>query len=222
MILERRSVAERPEFATVDGRLVASGVAVPYDSRSKVLTSGDRGAFRERIMPGAARKTLQEQDVFALHEHDMRNYLARTSNGTLRLVDDDTALRYEIDLPDTSTGRDVAALLERGDVRGASIGFVAIEARTDWTVEDGMALRTIRELRLRDVSTTTNPAYAATSADVALRSAGEDLIAVAEAGHLAELISLRDAHCTIPELDDQDDDGREGTVARPRVAWLYT
>ena len=54
----------------------------------------------------------------ALFNHERGALLGRTCSGTLRLSEDGTGLRYEIDLPDTTVGRDVAALLERGDLTG--------------------------------------------------------------------------------------------------------
>jgi hypothetical protein len=40
---------------------------------------------------------------------------------------DDHGLHYEIDLPDTTLGTDVAELLRRGDISGSSLGFRNID-----------------------------------------------------------------------------------------------
>lgn len=205
-----------------DQRIVASGIAIRYGAISKPM----RG-FRERIEPGAATKTLQEQDIVALHEHDPRMLLGRTSSGTLRLADGPGELRYEIDLPDTSAGRDVAHLLERGDIKGASFGFTAIPSSVKWTKTDDpkLALRSIGELRMRDISTTCIPAYAESTAEIALRSLAHQadvevrsVIEAADQGCLAELIDPRTRET---EPTEAPHDGRETTVARPRISWLY-
>lgn len=187
---ERRGLVNGIEFRSNGPRLVASGVAIRYGSVSK-----DLGGFRERIMPGAATKSLKERDVLALHEHDRKMFLGRVSSGTLRVHDTPTELAYEVDLPDTTAGRDVAALLERGDVKGSSFGFKAVPAATRWTNEDGHALRTVGEMMLDHVSTTCYPAYNETSAEVALRTLAaqtgvevRSLLAAAESGALAALI----------------------------------
>src|SRR3954452_13784671 len=107
---ETRSLLEPPEFRSEGTKLTASGVAMRYGAKSKPI----KGQFREVFSPGAFTKTLQEQDIQSHNEH-LGPYLARTGNGTLRLTDSRSELAYEIDLPDTSAGRDAAHLLERGD-----------------------------------------------------------------------------------------------------------
>jgi hypothetical protein len=52
--------------------------------------------------------TLKASDVRALVDHDTGRVIGRTSAKTLRLSEDDTGLRAEIDLPDTTDGRDLA------------------------------------------------------------------------------------------------------------------
>lgn len=209
MTLEIRSLVEPPEFRSADGKLVAAGVAMRYGAKSKPIA----GQFREVFRPGAFAKTLQEQDVHSHNEH-LGPYLARTGAGTLRLVDSRSELTYEIDLPDTSAGRDAAALLERGDIRGSSIGFRAIPKQVTWSVDDdGMALRSISEAKLRRVDLTIEPYYPDSTAEMAYRSLAEQtglelrsLIEAADRGELASIISH-------PE-DEDADDGRETTVIR--------
>lgn len=73
------------------------------------------GAFASAVTPG--------QDVLALVDHDPARLLARTRSGTLRLSQDTRGLAFDLDVPDTSEGRDVLALAERGDLGGMSFGF---------------------------------------------------------------------------------------------------
>lgn len=109
-----------------------------------------------------------DTDVLALVNHDMASLLGRQSSGTLRLKVDDGGLAFEVDLPDTSYARDLRALVARGDVTGASIGFVPGEDRA-LRAPDGQPLTEHISLRmLRDISPVTKPAYAGTG--VALRS----------------------------------------------------
>ena len=81
------------------------------------------------------------------------------------MVEDDKGLRYEIDLPATTLGHDVAALLRRGDISGSSFGFRTIT--DEWaTTEDGYPLRTLTEVALRDVGPVTFPAYSDSEASI--------------------------------------------------------
>lgn len=164
--IELRPFAEPVEVRSEGGKLVLAGTAIRYGARSK-----DLGGFRERIMPGAATEVIQKGDVFAYDEHRTDRYLGRVSNGTLRLFDTSTELRYEVDLPDTAVGREVAALAERGDYAGSSFGFRARPENVRWTKDDdGAPLRSIHGFsRLRDVGPTVNPAYEPTTAEMVLR-----------------------------------------------------
>jgi phage head maturation protease len=76
------------------------------------------------IAPGAFSRSLPEfPDVLALVEHDTNRVLGRTTNGTLKLLEDERGLRVEIDPAPTSYGRDLVELVRRGDVGGMSFRF---------------------------------------------------------------------------------------------------
>jgi uncharacterized protein len=127
-----------------------------------------RGGW-EAIAPGAFDEVLGRQDdVVALRDHDPAQLLGRSSAGTLRLSTDDDGLAFEVDLPDTSYARDVRELVGRGDLRGASFGF--LPGRDELGPgPDGRQLRTHTSVkRLLDVSVVAMPAYDGTS--VTLRS----------------------------------------------------
>ena len=133
--------------------------------------SNDLGGFREYIAPGAFDGRL-EDDVRFLINHDANLILARTTNGTLRLSVDEKGLRYEADLPNTSTARDLMELLKNGTISQSSFAFTVEE--DSWEIKDGMNIRTIDKVsRLYDVSSVTYPAYDAASSSVALRSMKE-------------------------------------------------
>ncbi len=128
MALETRTLQRPVEVRAKDGagRTIA-GYAAVFNSTADI---GD--SFREIIAPGAFSGTLGG-DVMALIGHDRNRVLGRTTAGTLRLREDDTGLAVEIDLPDTTDGRDLAVLIERGDVSGMSFGFVVTKQRWDET-----------------------------------------------------------------------------------------
>jgi len=138
-----------------------SGYAAVFN-RSSV----DLGWFTEEIAPGAFTEALQQDDVRALVDHDSSRILGRTKSGTLRLSEDDVGLRMEVDLPDTTAGRDINESVKRGDVSGASFGFRVKDA--DWETKDGKDHRTLRSVELFDVGPVTFPAYPDTA--VAVRS----------------------------------------------------
>ncbi|MDX2390181.1 HK97 family phage prohead protease [Streptomyces sp. DK15] len=147
--------------------------------------SHDLGGFRERIVPGAGAPSLRKNDVYATFNHDTRSLLGRVSSGTLRVGEDRDGGWYEIDLPDTTVGRDVAELLKRGDLSGSSFTFRVNDGgqrRADEDDEEtGLPVREITGMDVVEVGPVVNPAYPTT--DAALRSleaAGIDLSPVAD------------------------------------------
>lgn len=120
----------------------------------------------EIIHPRAFDDTVREHDIIASMNHNLDLLLGRTSAGTMRLSIDDKGLRYAIDLPDTSVGRDAAESLRRRDLNGSSISFVPLkqsfheEKRGSKTV----IVRTILKARLYELGPVALPAYTGTTA----------------------------------------------------------
>jgi hypothetical protein len=106
--------------------------------------------------------------VRCLFNHNPDNVLGRTKSGTLRIADSSDGLSYECDTdPNTTMGRDVPAMIERGDVDGCSFAFtVAKQAWREEKAADGdmIVYRDIEEIdELFDVGPVTYPAYTGTS-----------------------------------------------------------
>jgi HK97 family phage prohead protease len=159
---EKRSLVRPVEHrADANGKMTVAGYAAVF---GEVADIG--GWFKEVVARGAFTNTLKTADVRAYFDHDTGRVLGRLSSGTLRCEEDDKGLRIEIDLPDTTDGRDVKALVERGDVSGKSFRFEAVRQEWDETVDPPK--RTLLEVNLGEVSIVSEPAYDGTS--VALRS----------------------------------------------------
>lgn len=134
------------------------GYAAKFNSRSENL-----GGFYEVIEPGAFGRSLKSRnDVKLLVNHDTGRVLASSRSKTLRLYEDSVGLRVEADLPNTTDGRDMAELLKRGDLSSMSFGFNVI--KDAWNSEGDM--RTLKSVRLFEVSIVAFPAYQATEASV--------------------------------------------------------
>lgn len=131
--------------------------------------SQDLGGFREQVAPGAFARTIREDDIRALHNHNTDFVLGRNQSGTLTLEEDDTGLAIDIDAPDTQVARDVIVSIGRGDISQMSFGFtVRAGGQTFDQDEEGNVIRTLSDVQLFDVSPVTFPAYPQT--DVAVRS----------------------------------------------------
>jgi len=92
--------------------------------------------------------------------------IGRSTAGTLRMAEDKTGLSVEIDLPDTTDGRDIATLIERGDISGMSFGFIV--TKQTWDETGDVPKRTIEAVELHEVSIVAFPAYDDTT--IAMRS----------------------------------------------------
>lgn len=108
-----------------------------------------------------------DTDTRALINHDPNLLLGRMSSKTLKLSTDDSGLYFEVKLPNTTYANDLRELVERGDLSGASFGFVPGD--DEWSTRAGHRVRTHTSIaRLVDVSPVAFPAYSNT--DVSLRN----------------------------------------------------
>ena len=167
------SKIEKRFFAGMELRFTDDGAGAPklggYIAVFNSL-SEDFGGWREKIVPGAFTDTIARDDIRGIWNHNSDMVLGRLSSGTLRLTEDDQGLAFENDPPDTTWFKDRAISLKRKDVTGSSFGFYDETDENDmWGVEDGVAIRYLRKVRLIEVSPgVTFPAYPQT--DVAVRS----------------------------------------------------
>ncbi len=166
--MERRLTTTEFEVRQAqDGKRTIVGYAALFNELSVPLPSM-RGVFQERLAPGAFRHVIGT-DVRALWNHDPAYVLGRTTNGTLRLAEDDKGLRFEVDPPDTMLAQAFLANIERGDVSQMSFGFSVSKDGQTWDRNVTPNVRTVTAVsELMDVSPATFPAYPST--EVALRA----------------------------------------------------
>jgi uncharacterized protein len=117
--------------------------------------SQDLGGFIEKIEPRAFEKTIQEADIRCLFNHDPNYVLGRNKAKTLDVWEDETGLAFKALIPETTFGKDLRISILRGDISQCSFGFEKV--RDQWDVLAGE--RTLKELKLFDVSPVTFPAY---------------------------------------------------------------
>lgn len=156
----RNFVVDRLEVRNESGTRKIVGHAAIFNKDSEFM------GFIERVAPGAFRSSISRDDVRALFNHDANYVLGRNRAGTLKMREDDVGLKIEIDPPDTQFARDLMISMERGDITQMSFGFYTRKDKWDYSGE--VAVRTLEEVELFDVSPVTFPAYQDT--DVAVRS----------------------------------------------------
>ena len=184
-----------------------TGYAAVFNSDSEPLP------FIERIAPGAFRKSLKGRNTIKMYmNHDSSMLLASTRSKTLRLEEDSKGLLVNADLPDTTVGRDLSVLMQRGDVDSMSFGFSVPAGGDKWS-DDGMT-RELRQVRLHEVSVVTGfPAYKATSASVRSLDMLAERTGV-DADKLAEAITMLESGNT---LSDESADLLSSAVSKLRA-----
>jgi HK97 family phage prohead protease len=158
--LEIRAEDEQPKIR---------GYAAKFEKLSQ-----DLGGFKEKIQRGAFAKSIRESVVKALWNHNSDLVLGSTRNGSLKLWEDEVGLRFELETPVTTWGRDAMESIKRGDVDGVSFGFSVNKDGEKWEEDDKKSvIRTLTDVRLFEISPTPFPAYLQTN--VAVRSAADIL-----------------------------------------------
>jgi HK97 family phage prohead protease len=181
--IEQRSYQESRVSLSLDQHF--EGYAIVFNVKSE-----DLGGFREIIMPEAVARTLREGlDVRALVDHDSSKVIGRTSAGTLALTVDRHGLKVSIDPPKTSIARDLVESVRRGDISGMSFSFRTLDDQ--WRMEDGLPIREVTDMRIREVSVVTFPAYSATEISARTEAALRSLSAFRANAENSEVARLR-------------------------------
>lgn len=143
-----------------DGAPRIRGYAAVFNTWTDIVPN----YLRERIAPGAFKKTIKDGDVRALINHDPNLIIGRSKAGTLSMREDEHGLAVEITPPDTTYARDLITNMRAGNLNQMSFAFTVVRSNDKTESEDGALDRTLTEVRLYDVSVVTYPAYPTTEA----------------------------------------------------------
>ena len=155
MDFERRFFEFRAEGGDTG---VITGVAVPYGVPSTI------GRFTETFKAGAFAPIGNEIRVNLQHERG-RALARNVEGGGLVLVDSDIELRASLTLPDTVTGQEARALIERRVLTGFSAEFNVKPGGDTWRGMD----RTVTAATLHGISLVDAPAHVGAQLDMEKR-----------------------------------------------------
>lgn len=131
---------------------------IPYLSRSENM-----GGFFEVIAPSAFAHTINDgADVKCLIDHDSSKIVARVKNDTLKLESKIDGLHFEVMLNKTGYANDLLENVRTGNISSMSFGFITLIDDWDYTTEP--AIRTLKDVKLIEVSFVVFPAYPETQA----------------------------------------------------------
>lgn len=149
------------------------GYAAVFNQKTLLWESDWSGEkYYEIIEPGAVDGDTDMTDVVLRYNHSSDALiLARTGSGTLNLSVDESGIKIDANLAPTNYGKDVYALIKRGDISKMSFAFTV--DKEAWEHDDTVKenLRRIKHIgMIADVSAVDFPAYDGTS--VTAREAG--------------------------------------------------
>lgn len=153
------------------GKRTIGGYAVVFNALSENL--GFSIEVREQIKPGAFAESLARDQQMAFWNHNTDMPIGSTKNKSLRLQEDEHGLKFELDLPDTSIGRDVFQNVREGIVDSMSFGFqIQDEHDEEITLASEPSLPvvvTVLRAKLIEVSPVVFPAYPQTEVEARSR-----------------------------------------------------
>ena len=140
--------------------MIVEGRAIIYDSPT-VLWEDESGAKYYEVITKGALDSADLKDVpFKYNHSDSVMIMARTRNGTLSLMPDESGLLMRASLANITAGRDLYELIKRKDIDKMSFAFTIDEESYDRQTRT----RTIRKFKkIWDVSAVDTPAYSDTS-----------------------------------------------------------
>ncbi len=163
-----RSAPFSLERAAADDGLTLTGHGAVFNEWTTI--DSWEGRFRERIAPGAFKKTLQENGhrVRLQFDHGQHPLIGSLPIGSVRKLKEDTrGLYVEARLADNWLVQPVREAIENESIDGMSFRFSVVAER--WDEEDSdLPERTITEVRLMELGPVVWPAYEGT--DVGVRS----------------------------------------------------
>jgi HK97 family phage prohead protease len=148
-------------------RTTLAGLAIPWNT-----LSGDKGGFQVRFLPNSATFATP---TLALFHHDYKALLGSTANNTLRLSFDASGVSVEIDLPNTTTAADVAALIDGGYLSGMSFSMLFDDVLQSAEInENGATIMEVSKFTCDEITVTAIPSFDDTN--IQIKSASDQSI----------------------------------------------
>ena len=182
--MEHRTYLHKLEVRNREKRTIG-GLAIPFNNAQTLHPK-----LKEMWSPGSVK--YHDKGVFMFWFHKPDQPLASTRTGRLRFEERSDGIHYEAEIPDTTLGNDLLAMIHLGEVDAVSPGFKM--ERSTWKHEPGFSVRNILEGVVGELSLTHIPAYQTTT--VELRNQGGDFE--------AELKQIEERRAYLAQLRQRD------------------
>lgn len=159
--LERRLIEIRA-VENEEEKMLIEGYAITFEQPA-THEYGSR-KFTETIKKGALTKTDMKDVPMRYNHNDNTMIMARTRNGSLKLIVDDVGLKIEADLLDTQSNRDLYKGIQSGLIDKMSFAFTVNDNGDAWSYGEKETKRDVTDIKkLYDVSVVDTPFYDTTS-----------------------------------------------------------
>ena len=196
-----RSVSFRAEPSS-DG-LTLEGYGAVFNVETTI--DSWEGQFRERIAPGAFKRTLGQRTPVLQFDHGQHPLIGSLPIGVIRSIrEDDHGLKVRARLSDNWLVEPVRDAIRDGAISGMSFRFRVID--DEWSDKRGeVPLRTIREVELYEVGPVVFPAYEQTSVGVRSRQALDALNDPEVRAEIARILASGTDITSLAEIPAPDD-----------------
>lgn len=147
--------------ADAENKMTVEGYAAVFNQPALIWESPYSGyKYYEKVNQNAFTGADMSDVAFKYNHDDAALILARTRNKTLQLSVDNQGLKVRADIADTTTGRDVYTLIQRGDLDKMSFAFTVAADQVTNDDENKTSTREILKFdKIFDVSAVDFPAY---------------------------------------------------------------
>ena len=172
--MERERRFYDTEIRSIEGDgedLVIGGLAITFENPTNL------GPYIEVISRDAAKDCLPRTDIVCLLNHNSDKPMARESNKTLSITEDEQGVSFKAILNNTSYSKDCYEAVKRADIKSCSFQFSVDEDGEEWsTNSEGIPVRRINRFSgLFDVSPVTFPAYESTNVSTRSKDIADEL-----------------------------------------------
>jgi HK97 family phage prohead protease len=175
------------------------------------------GVYRERIMPGAFKRTLGQRMPILQFDHGAHPLIGSIPLGRITsIVEDDHGLRVKARLSDNWLVQPVRDAIRDGGITGMSFRFRIMD-ETWARGSDGMEERSIREVALYEVGPVVFPAYEQTSVGVRSRAALDALSDPTVRGEIAAILASGTDLRSLAEDDQRDSSDIHESQEEPSI-----
>lgn len=172
------------------------------------------GVYRERIAPGAFKRTLGMRMPILQFDHGSHPLIGSIPLGRItNISEDDHGLRVKARLSDNWLVQPVRDAIRDGGITGMSFRFRILDESWERSRNDGMEERTIREVELYEVGPVVFPAYEQTSVGVRSRAVLSALEDAEIRGEIATILAAGTDLASLAEIEQDDPDSLHSSEA---------